>query len=84
MDIEDRTTQPVGPVGYTLTHTPRDPYVGVAVMVLLFLIAHFGGLPEGMTDEDVALAVESIAGGGTVLFGGAAALWRRRVRNGNR
>lgn len=83
MSIEEKTTQPVGTVGYTLTQTPRDPYVGLVVMVLLFLVARFGGVPDGMTEEDVTLAVEAVAGGGTVLFGLAAAMWRRRVRRGN-
>lgn len=83
MNIEERTTKPLEPVGYTLTRAPRDPYVGVAVMVILFLVAKLGGLPEGMTSEDITFAVEAIAGGGAVLFGVAAEAWRRRVRKGN-
>lgn len=80
---EDRTTQPLGPIGYTLTRTPRDPYVGIIASVLMFLVARLGGLPDDVSGEDVRLAVEAIAGGGTVLFGVAAALWRRRVFRGN-
>ncbi len=68
---------------YTLTKTPRDPYVGLVVSLLVLLSGFVGELPEDVSREDIAAAVEAIGAGGVVLFSVAASVWRRRVRRGN-
>lgn len=83
MNDDDKTTDRMPPAGYTLTSTPADPYVGAVLSLLMLVVMLLGGLPDDLTAAELEHALEAVAGGGTVLFGLAAALWRRRVQRGN-
>ncbi len=81
---EEQVTDRLPSQGYVLTAPPRDPYVAAVVFVVLWLVARLGSLPDGVDESMVRDAVEALFGGGAIIAGIVAELWRRRVKNGNR